>query len=324
MDDLPILRTSERTAAKRCMFRWWLEYREGYRPRHVQADALWFGIGIHEALAKWYLKGKRRGPHPADTWNAWVGDEIAFARTYLDDTFDEPVWVDAAELGESMLEAYVDYYGKDPQWHVIAVERPFRVRIIRKGRPVAIFASRWDAVIRDLVDGRIKLLENKSAAQISTAYLELDDQGGSYLAVASQILKAEGVLRKGEEIEGIVYNFLRKAMPDQRPRNSQGLYLNKDETVSKKQPPPMFVREPVTRSREEQHTQLDRIADEVAVMNAVRDGTIPLTKTPTKDCPRCPFWGPCVLHERGAESYKSVLRSNFIRVDPYEDMRKSA
>jgi hypothetical protein len=41
MSDLPILRTSERSAFKRCMFRWWLEFRMGYRPRAVQADALW-------------------------------------------------------------------------------------------------------------------------------------------------------------------------------------------------------------------------------------------------------------------------------------------
>jgi hypothetical protein len=296
----------------------------GYRQRSPQADALWFGIGIHEALGQWYLRGKRRGPHPAETWANWTADEIAFAKTYLDETFDEPVWVDAVELGAAMLEEYVAYYGKDPQWDIISIEQPFKVRIMRQGRPVAFFTSRWDGVLRDIATGKIWLLENKTAAQIVTAYLELDDQGGSYWAVASQLLRAKGILGPNEHIEGIIYNFLRKAFPDERPQNAEGLRLNKDNSISKKQPARLFHREPMDRSPKEQATQLSRIADEIAVMNAVRDGTIPITKTPTKDCPRCPFWVPCTLHERGSEAYKSVLKSNYRVIDPYEDTRKTS
>ena len=325
MNNLPVLRTSERSAFKRCVFRWYLEYRMGYRQRSPQADALWFGIGIHEALAQWYLKGTKRGPHPADTFDTWAGDEIAFARTYFDDTFDEPVWVDAHELGVAMLEEYVNFYGKDSQWKIIAVEQPFRVRIMYKGTPVAYFMSRWDGVLLNMEDGKIYLLEHKTAAQIVTAYLELDDQGGSYWAVASQLLRAKGILKPKEHIEGIIYNFLRKSMPDERPTDADGQHLNKDGSVSKRQPPQPFVRGLVERSELEQRTQLSRIADEVAVMNAVRDKTIPITKTPTKDCPRCPFWIPCNLHERGNQhAFHEVLKHNFQQINPYEDMRKSA
>jgi len=325
VNNLPILRTSERGAFKRCAFRWWLEYRNGYRQRSPQADALWFGIGVHEALAQWYQKGKRRGEHPADYWERWCGDEIAFAKTYFDETFDEPIWVDATELGISMLDEYINYYGRDSDWEIISIEQPFKVRIMRDGTPIAFFSSRWDGVLRYLVDGKIYLLENKTAAQISTAYLELDDQAGSYWAVASQLLRTKGILKPGEHIEGIIYNFLRKAKFDERPQDEEGQRLNKDGSVSKKQPPPLFVREIKERSPKEQATQLARIADEVAVMNAVRKGTIPITKTPTKDCPRCPFWIPCTLHERGsADAYKAVLKNNFRQIDPYEDMRKSA
>jgi hypothetical protein len=324
MSELPIIRTSERAVFKRCPQRWWWEYRQGYRQRSPQADALWFGIGVHEALAKWYLKGKRRGPHPADTWQIWTGEEIAFAKTYLDDTFDEPVWMDAVELGTAMLEAYTDFYGRDLQWDIIAIEQPFKVRITQYGKPVAYFASRWDGVLRDYNDGKVYLLENKTAAQINTAYLELDDQAGSYWAVASQLLRANGVLRDGERISGIIYNFLRKAKPDDRPVNEDGLHLNKDGGVSKKQPPQAFVRQLIERSPGEQRTQLERIADEVEIMNSLRAGTVPLTKITNKDCPRCPFWVPCTLHERGSDNYKTVLKNNFRISDPYADMRKAA
>lgn len=370
---LPVLRTSERSAFKRCPQRWYWEYRMGYRPRAVQADALWLGIGIHEAMAVYYQRGKRRGRHPAATFRDWAGEEIGFARTYLDETFDAPVWEDATELGIAMLEGYVEHWGKDSQWQIIAPEYQFKVRIAREGEPIAIFSSRWDGVLRDLSDGQIYLLETKTAAQIILAYLELDDQGGSYWAVASQVLRAKGILRPGEEIAGIIYNFLRKAMPDERPQDVSGLYHNKPTKehyvealqstgartveqaspksgpiaidkaklgdlevaarfarvevmgeVSKSQPPPRYIRELVERTPAEQRTQLDRIADEVAVMNAVRDGIIPVTKTPTKDCPRCPFFTPCILHERGKDSYKAILKADFRQIDPYEDMRKSA
>lgn len=325
MADIPSLGTSERAAFKKCVFRWNLEYRMGYQPKFRQADALWFGIGVHESLAAWYLKGKRRGPHPADTFETWVGDEIAFAKTYLTDTFDEPVWEDAAELGISMLEAYVNHWGKDPQWSIISIEQPFSIKINRGGKTVAIFRSRWDGVFRDLADGRILLLETKTASQVYTAYLEHDDQAGSYYAAASHVLRAKGILKPKEEIAGVQYNFLRKAMPDERPRNEQDQCLNKDGSVSKKQPTALFVRpEAIERTRGEQNTQLARIADEVAWMDAVRGGTLPVTKTPTKDCPRCPFDVPCQLHERGNPAWKEIMKAEFRQADPNEDNRKSA
>jgi Zierdtviridae exonuclease len=322
--DLPTLRTSERSTFKRCPWRWLQEYRFGFKPRFVEADAAWFGIGIHEALAPWYGKGKRRGPHPADTFEKWCGSEMEWAKTYLDENFDAPVWESAHDLGISMLEEYVKKYGRDSQWDIISTERPFKIKITDGGRPVAYFASRWDGVFRDLGDGRIYLLETKTASQIQTAYLENDDQGGSYWAVAGTVLRAEGVLDPGEEIAGIIYNFLRKQMPDTRERNEDGLYLNLNGEVSRKQPAPYFLRVPVERSRAEQATQLQKIADEIEWMNAIRSGALKPIKITTKDCPRCPLWGPCVLHEQGSDSYKSVLKADFIQRDPYEDTRKSA
>jgi Zierdtviridae exonuclease len=323
VNPLPVLRTSERGAFKRCPQKWEWEYRYGYKPKASrQADALWFGIGVHEALAPWYGKGKRRGPHPADTFEQWAGDEVRYAKTWLDDEFEDAVWEDATELGVAMLEQYVDFYGKDSDWYVIAVEEPFSVKITREGRPVGVFKSRWDGVIR--WRGHTYLLEHKTASQIVTAYLELDDQGGSYLAVATQVLRARGVLKPREHIEGIVYNFLRKSMPDTRERDEDGMYLNKNGSISKRQPPDPFVRVLVERNESEMRTQLERIADEVTVMNAMRDGTLPVFKTPGKDCPRCPFWTPCVLHEQGSDAYREILKQHFVQEDPYQDYKSAA
>jgi PD-(D/E)XK nuclease superfamily len=322
--NLPILRTSERAAFKRCPRFWWWAYREGWTPKVKQADALWFGIGIHEALAQWYKKGTRRGPHPADTFAEWAGDEIAYAKTYLTESFDEPVWEDTRELGIAMLEEYEHHWGKDSQWDIIAIESSFRVKITSKGQPIAIFRSRWDGVLRDKGDSRIYLLEHKTANQVVTAYLELDDQAGAYWAVAGPILRARGVLKESEEIAGIVYNFLRKRMPDKRPRNAEGLYLNKNGSVSKQQPLPQFVREYVLRSPHEHATQMQRLADEVTIMSSIRAGELPVIKNPTKECIRCAFLTPCKLHERGGTAYKTVLKADFVQKNPYEDTRESS
>jgi PD-(D/E)XK nuclease superfamily len=318
---LPILRTSERGAFHKCWQQWWWAYRMGLGPKHIQADARWFGIGIHLALAEWYQRGTRRGPHPAETFAAWVGDEIAYAKTWLDENYEEAKWEDAKELGTAMLEAYVDHWGRDPQWHIISVEQQFKVKIIKAGEPVALFASRWDGVARDLGTGDIILLEHKTASQVNTAYLEMDDQAGSYCAVASQVLRAKKVLKPTEKIAGIQYNFLRKAKPDTRPVNELGERLNKDQTVSLRQPPPMFVRpDLVERNDRMNRTQLERIADEVGIMNLLRQGAIPVTKTITRDCPRCDFWIMCQLHERGGNAWKEVMKSDFVQRSPYQDI----
>jgi PD-(D/E)XK nuclease superfamily len=300
----------------------------GLVPRGQMADPLWFGIGIHEALAKWYGKGKRRGPHPAKTFAKWVGQEERDIRAnYADrdkEWFDSPKFEDARDLGIAMLEGYVDKYGKDQNWDVIAIERQFRVLVTWDGVPIAEFWSTWDGVYRDLDDGLVKLMEHKTAAQIMLAYLDIDDQGGAYWAVAGPILRAEGVLKLNEQISEITYNFLRKSMQDERPTNDAGMYLNKDGSISKKQPPPYFIREPVERIPAEQKIQMQRLAEEVTVMNAMRDGTIPVTKSTQRDCPSCEFFLMCKTHEHGGNGWEAIMRADFNQANPYGRYEKSA
>lgn len=328
MSDLPVVRTSERTSHKRCPQQWWWAYRMGFQTRGETPDALWFGIGVHLALAQWYGKGKRRGVHPADAFDLWAdGEERWIRAAYADrnkEWYDEPKFEEARELGVAMLEGYVERYGKDLRWNVLAIEHPFSVKVTRAGKPIAIFKSTWDGVYRDEDDGEIYLLEHKTATQISLAYLELDDQAGAYWAVATAICQQKGWLKPGEKIAGITYNFLRKSMPDDRPRNAEGAFLNKDGTVSKKQPPDKYVRHLVERAPQELKSQMERLADQVTIMNGMRDGSIPVIKNTTRECTWCPFFEMCKLHERGGQAWLEFAKSEFRVQNPYEDMRKSA
>jgi hypothetical protein len=325
---LPVITTSERTSFRRCPQQWFWRYRMGLVPRGETVDALWFGIGVHEALAHWYQPGLKRGRHPAAYFDEWCGDEEREIRASFSERdkewYDEPKFEDARELGIAMLEQYVDRYGKDEHWDVIATEQQFKVRVIYRGQPIGEFWSTFDGVYRDLADGRIKLMEHKTAAQFSFAYLDLDDQGGSYWAVAGAVLRAKGILKPNEQIKEITYNFLRKSMPDERPRNEKGESLNQNGTVSKKQPAIAFARPPVERTPAQNQIQMERLAKEVHNMQAMRSGEMEITKSTTKDCPWCPFFQMCIAHERGGDGWEELMRADFIQRNPYERYEKSA
>jgi hypothetical protein len=328
-DGLPTLTTTERATVKQCPWRWWQRFREGLVPNGEVADALWFGTGVHLALADWYELGYKRGPHPADTFATWAGDELREIRASLTEKdhewYDEPKYLDAVELGVAMLEAYVDKYGKDRNWKIIAIEQPFRVKVTSHGKAIAWFLSTFDGVMRDKSDGRIYLIEHKTAAQIDLAYLELDDQAGAYWAVATAVLRGMKILKPDEEIAGIVYNFLRKSLPDDRPVNEEGLRLNQDGKVSKRQPPPAFVRHTVERSGGELKSQMLRLADEVTWMNAMRDGSLPVLKFTGRHCARfCDYFDMCKLHEKGGDAWLELAESLYTRRSPYDRYVKSA
>lgn len=338
--DGPMVTTSERRAFKRCVTRWWWEYREGLRTNEVNAK-YWFGIGIHQALAELYMKGSARNRDFIDVWRAFCDEDELSKLVRTVNPEGEQAWVDAKGLGIAMLEGYIDHYGWDTDWDVIYTEHPFQILIPdphNKSADVALFASTFDGVYRDKRDGRIKLMEHKTAKAINTQFLPLDDQGGSYFAIADHILHDEGILGPREHIAEITYNFLRKALPDDRPKDVQGYACNKpqkqhyidalklDTPLSAKttidvmaeeaarlgivvlgerssiQAAPLFVREPCVRTSRERAKQVTRIAHEVAAMNQYRNGELELIKTPTNDCSwDCGFYNMCLLDEQDAD-----------------------
>lgn len=232
----------------------------------------------------------------------------------------ESEWMDAGVLGGIMLTAYLEEYGDDKAWDFIATERSGNLVIPdASGTPIVRYGYTFDGVYRDLRDGAIKLLETKTAVAISTAHLTLDDQAGSYWAVATHELRRDKTLGPKERIAGVNYNFLRKSTPDVRPRDPRtGEYTNKPTKqhyldaltlkgapnvrqnmkveelqeiadsykltvigdISKVQPLPNFLRHMVHRTAGERNTQLRRIALEARQMKPLRTSPELLTKTP--------------------------------------------
>lgn len=234
----PIMRNSERTAMLRCPARWWWSYREGLVPRSQQLGPLWFGEGIHLALALWYCgPGMRRGPEPAETWRSFVGEAIGVVKTASATEERVAQYEDAAALGVTMLEGYRALYGLDEHMDIIKAECSFSMDVpwpkgqalylVKKSSTMANFSGTWDLAYRDLRSGRPKLEEHKTAKAISTRHLALDNQGGSYWAVATRNLRSMGLIGPKETLEGVEYNFLRKSVPDDRPRDAEGYACNK-------------------------------------------------------------------------------------------------
>jgi len=363
------MRTSERGSLKRCPQQWYWGQVEGLRPNRA-ANPLWFGTAVHEGLAQWYLPGLKRGPHPAETFEKYLDGERVMLVTSEE---EELQYVDARALGIDMLTRYVDLYGKDDSWFVIATEQKGAVVIDRpemqifgRTRPAlkrwVRYNFTWDGVYRDLKDEQIKLMEHKTAAAISTLHLSLDDQAGSYWAIASQTLVKQGVLKPDDEIVAITYNFLRKALKDPRPQDAEGYYTNKptkDDLIdvldpifeltgketaatlqdyadeqkivvlgerSKSQPPDYFLRHDVYRTRSERETQIQRIKDEALFIEAYRRKYLPITKSPDRQhCLWCPFKRMCELDEQGdAEAVEAFKDTMFHVEDPYAVYKKSA
>lgn len=369
------LRTSERRDFKRCPQRWSWGWRYGLKPKGEPSIPLWFGIGMHEVLAHWYCgPGKKRGAKPLQVWDEYIGESLRYVRTipWEGAEYSEQKYVEAGELGREMLVHYFDVYGRDSHCSMIAPEQTFQVYIElldEKGHKTGKFIEydgTFDGVYRDSDTGKLWLWEHKTAAAIRTSHLPMDDQAGSYWAVASSTLQAQGLIKKGEKLEGIMYNFLRKALPDDRPENQYGQKTNKPQKadyiaalnahggdehfsvnpkctltqleemavvagikvlgeVSKNQPPPHFLREPVRRTPSERNTQITRIGSEASVMEQFRNKLLPLFKNPTNDCSwDCSFFELCKLQETYPRDVNEYVEAAFYSKDPYEDHRKSA
>lgn len=370
------IRNSERGTLYKCPQRWWWAWREGLRPKET-AKALWFGSAIHAALADYYRPGTKRSMDYIDRFREYADMEEEYIRTNVGDV-DEEKWVDARVLGETMLEGYHKHYAGDRKWDVIATEQTFSVRIpfpkgvtetdrifwdiVRKNYgEFFILDGTFDGVYRDRADKRIKLMEHKTAGTVSVGHLPMDNQAGTYWMVAQTVGIDQGWLKKDEQIQSIMYNFLRKSLPDERPTDAQGYATNKPTkehyrsaleeagwdvpaaytlakmaelaaqeslTVvgdrSKRQSPPLFVRHPVRRTKAQRRTQLERVQKDMRRMILIAHGLEDLSKHPGRDtCPMCPFKDMCELHESGA-GWVEFRDAMYRSSDPYAEHRKDA
>ena len=351
---MPLLRNSERSEFDRCRWSWDKAYNVKIKPIR-EKPALRFGTLIHKALEAYYKKGTRRGPHPAETFVKLYDEQVKKFGDF--GVYSDDEWVEARKLGVDMLEHYVEHWGKDPAWKVLATEIPFRVPVINPRTKKLWFYSVGviDLVIQDMETGMVGMADHKTTKDDptrSTGYLTLDDQAGAYWRYGQQAIREAGLLPKGMTLDGIEFNFLRKAVRDTRPKNSAGLSLNKptkaeilayfdtqgqgwpskmtvdqvldmDPTLfrlgapSKVQPAPYFHREPVYRTEQDGEKTHTRVLNQFLEMQMARNGKLAIRKSPNKmNCAGCGFRDLCEIDEMG-QNWKPVAEATHQAWDPY-------
>jgi hypothetical protein len=279
------------------------------------------------------------------------------------DEVQEQEWSDAVELGKIMMAEYCLFYGDDSEWEVIHTEAPFQIDVphpTKPGKTVVVYAGTWDLLAWNRRTKEYWLWDHKTAKALPVVprFLDLDDQAGSYLWVAKEVLLHKGLIKKKDTIEGIIFNYAKKAPPDARPLGPDGTARNKPQKahyaealghlpdynpkallvdlaaladragiqvygdISAIQPTPRFMRHETYRSNHQQVAQARRVQDEARVMDLQRRGKLPIWKNPTKDCGSCPLFEPCDAHERG-EDWKAVLEATHRKDDVYADHREA-
>lgn len=345
---VPQVRTSERISFKGCRWQWQRGYVDLLKP-HEEAPALRFGTLVHEALEVRYPPGIKRGPKPAETFEKIFTKNLREMEKTWGFRDPDGEWADAGELGVNMLENYVATYGRDEEWKVLASEMTFTVPVYGRGRlpdedtphlwlpaepdddgAVHLFnyVGTMDGVWQNRMDGNVRINDYKTTkgdpVKEALAKLLLDEQGTAYWTWGVDYLIAEKILKPRElqALDGMLYTFLRKQKKDERPVNAQGQSLNKDGTISKKQPGQYFHRELVYRDEGQQTMARQRVLDEFADMQAVRNGQAPAYKSPGlsfpyQQCKGCAFFDICELHEIGAD-WEDLRDATMDTWDPYE------
>jgi len=283
----------------------------------TEVPPLRFGTLIHAALAAYYKPGMKRGPHPAETYADLYRADVEEAAKFGFRVEEDEKWVEAGELGVAMLTNYIGTYGSDDEWEVIVTEMPFQVPV--KHDPPFMYVGVLDGVWRKTDTGRLWVPDHKTTAAIQTKYLALDEQASSYWTFGLESLYRKKMLARKEEIEGILFNFLRKAPPDTRPRNTLGQSLNKDGSISAKQPAPYFERKLVRRGENERRSTYNRVQLEVDdIIQLQTDGLDSAYKNAGQfTCPGCWAFDICELHEIGAD-WREFLDATTKEWDPYD------
>lgn len=317
------VRAHERMDFKRCQMKWFWKWRKGLVPRALKFAELDLGNWMHAAFSSWYVRGRKRYMSLKDLVRAQAEEAMYHAQQANVPDYIVDKAAEFAMLAEAMAEAYEARYGLDPDVYVIAPEVPLEFTVPDfQGQPLAVHRLKPDLVYRDAQG--VWLMEHKTVGQITTDHLPIDDQARPYGAMAERALRKLGLMREGEVFRGITYNFLRRAFPDERPTDAQGRALNKNGTVSKRQPARNFMRHPVRLTKAAKLITLNRIRAEVVeiatVTRLLRSGEITervLKKTPTKGCPRfCEYFAICTMQEEGTDT-ASAERTMYYRRDPY-------
>lgn len=309
------------------------------------AAPLWLGSGFHFALEDFHGFNKFNGARRAfRAYNrAFKGDQLP------------PDHEDQVELGEGMLKHYTrDWLPRRNEYQTLWVngEPQVEVTVLIDITPLlppqalkwlgdrgpVIYKVTFDRVVTDS-EGRIWILDYKTAAKFETLNLETNPQVTTY--------DWAGRIFYERDIEGIIWQQFKKAVPkvpvplvrggfsqnkqqhttyatyrralieryDKVP-NAYREFLNYLADLETPDSDEFIRRDLIRRNASFAAAEQEKIVQEVTEM--LRPG-LPLYPNPTRDCSwDCPFRSPCLMKDDGSD-YQDYLNDNYIQVQGYDD-----
>lgn len=211
-DRTAIIRTSDRGGFKRCRRRWnWQSHLRGNLTTIEGISPLWFGTGVHFALEDFH--GIQSYEHPRLAFEDYV--RATYRQEKATGKKIPYNWPDLVTLGRGMLEYYADTWliARDPlptfiwngvpqvEVHAI-VEVPYSNQYYDK----VFYAVTMDRIVIGN-DGKLYIVDYKTAARIQTQFFQTDPQISAYCWIAS-------CMYPGYEIGGFIYQQHRKVVPE--------------------------------------------------------------------------------------------------------------
>jgi len=160
--------------------------------------------------------------------------------------YDHNEWDEAKELGIGMMEYYKEYAEINDDFEVIVAEHMFSVPIFdynsglkpltaidrreespNYGKKLEVHARGRQDQLWTRPNGKLGILENKTAArwgEDELRKLESDEQTTHYLWAAEVEAAYYGLPHKGEPLEEVIYNVLRKAYPKPPTALKSGMF----------------------------------------------------------------------------------------------------
>ena len=279
---------------RRCKRRWYLSYVEQLEKDGPPANALWLGVGVHEALDQYYANNPRDVKVLRESFNEWAfAQKEDIEKRIAGRVEAEQVKMDIQknyELGLALMDNYAEFAPANDAFDVLATEQEFEVPVglsIRMyddetgqiGLVPVYYRGRIDGIVRLHENDKLYLLEHKTAKQFNEQKLVLDQQSTSYIWAAETLFKYK--------ISGVYYNILRKQAKSPRVRL------------------PLVYRITVDRSRASVRDFPSQVAMMVKDMELTAEHGL-YYHTPADDCNYCQFFTICAMIQDEADPQEFI------------------
>jgi hypothetical protein len=303
MTDVDVLQISfsELASWRKCQYQHWLKYRRRLTPI-VMGAPLVRGIAWDEIMNQHYtglMEAEAAGAnrlalldHPA-----WIARRNIIAGLVEPSEGDGIQTKELKELLHWMYLGYLERYGSDSQWSVLAVQHKGLARLWQVSTPTGIVDIRLKVIIDLIVRTRgrrpqVLSVDHKSTSSIGhNRDTDMDDQQGLY----DWFVQTQDIW-PGEPVKGTLLNYALARKNKQKPQLLEERFVRMDAT-----------RTPV---------ELQNIAAD-AVESAAQAYTNPDTWQPPRSphpewCRReCEYLQACLAHRKGFDLDRFLSRTGF-------------